>query len=42
MVGIAIQDRIFKSNGMEKDVEGLNYFQLCEITKLPSLPQKNP
>lgn len=40
MVRIAIQDRIFQSNGMEKDVEGLNYYQLCEIAKLPSLPTK--
>ncbi|MGA3115756.1 MAG: hypothetical protein ABSF90_15140 [Syntrophobacteraceae bacterium] len=40
MVRIAIQDRIFQRNGMEKDVEGLNYFQLCEITKLPSVAAK--
>ena len=25
---------------MERDVEGLNYYQLCEIAKLPSLPAK--
>jgi len=40
MVRIAIQDRIFRINGMKEDIEGLNYYQLCEISKLPSLPAK--